>query len=429
MTPIALVIILTLGIGILFLSRNYAPLFMFIGVLYIPLGSVIVVGPADFTAVRILVVFAFIRIVSKQEYQLKFNKVDATILLWVCANILTGILLNRRDTTIFLRLGQSYDVIGSYFSFRFWLRTKDELVQFLNMAGVALLPMAFEMIYEQQKGMNLFYYLGGRFAPVVRDGQIRSNAAFAHAILAGTIGATSLGFYVPLLRMKDKKIKRVALAGMAASMIIAYTSSSSGPIMSLGFIIAGHLFWSLRFRMKAVVKAGIMALLGLEIIMESHVWYLIGRIDLTGSSTGWHRAELINSALVHINEWWLLGTDYTRHWMATGVSWSRLHTDITNHYILNGVNGGLVTMLLFIGLIRGAFSFVGKIVNAVWHCDRELEFLAWSLGVILFSHTVTFISVAYFDQTIYAFYFLLAMISSLYQYVSASYHHQALGNR
>jgi len=31
------------------------------------------------------------------------------------------------------------------------------------------------------------------------------------------------------------------------------------------------------------------------------------KIDLTGSSTGWHRAELIDSALRHFNEWWLVG--------------------------------------------------------------------------------------------------------------------------
>lgn len=417
MTPLALIAIIILGLCVIFLPRVYAPVMMFMGVLYMPLGCRIAFGPADFTAVRILVIFAFIRIICRQECKISLNKIDITIIFWVVANILTGILLNRRDTTIFLRLGQSYDVLGTYFAFRFWFRTKKEVIKCLTIIGFALLPMALEMIYEQNKGVNLFHHIGGRYSPDVRDGKIRSSAAFAHAILAGTVGATSLGFFIPLFLIVEKKNKWLALVGICSSLIITHMSSSSGPIMSLGFIIIGYMFWRLRYQMKAVVKAGIIILLVLEIMMDAHVWYLIGRIDLTGSSTGYHRAELINSALSHFKEWWLLGTDYTRHWMPTGVTWSYLHTDITNHYLINAVNGGLVTMLLFIKIITGSFSLIGQTIRMVWRNDPKLEILMWSLGVVLFSHTVTFVSVAYFDQTIYAFYFLIAVISSLHESV------------
>lgn len=421
MPPAALILILILGIGILFLHKTAAAMLMFIGALYIPLSSRVILGPADFTAVRILVLFSFTRVIARQEYKICLNRIDKTIILWMFSNILTGLLLDRQDTTIFLRLGQAYDVIGSYFSFRFWLRTKEDITKTFAMLGFAILPMAMEMVYEQVKIHNLFSYLGGiSERPGIRDGRIRSQAAFAHSILAGTIGATSLGFCIPLYRMNNKKMKISALAGMFACIVITFTSSSSGPIMSLFFIITGYFFWFRRYQMKSILRIGILSLIMLEIVMESHVWYLIGKIDLTGSSTGWHRAELINNAIEHLGEWWLLGTDFTRHWMPTGVSWNPRHTDITNHYLINGVNGGLVTMLLFIRLISCGFSYVGKMVNTMRTHDKEIGFLAWSLGVILFSHTVTFVSVAYFDQTIYAFYFLLAAISSLYSYVSSN---------
>lgn len=144
--------------------------------------------------------------------------------------------------------------------------------------------------------------------------------------------------------------------------------------------------------------------------MESHVWYLIARIDLTGSSTGYHRAQLITSAIEHLNEWWLVGTTYTRHWMATGVSWSNDHTDITNHYLLTGVNGGLPSMLLFISLIVIGFKNIGSALKRCNSISTQVQI--WAIGASLFSHTATFISIAYFDQTIIFFYLTLALASS-----------------
>ena len=79
----------------------------------------------------------------------------------------------------------------------------------------------------------------------------------------------------------------------------------------------------------------------LDLVMKAPAYYIIARADIIGGSTGWHRAALIDSAIRHLNEWWLIGTDYTRNWMVTGVSWSADNTDITNHYLYLGVLGGL----------------------------------------------------------------------------------------
>ena len=65
----------------------------------------------------------------------------------------------------------------------------------------------------------------------------------------------------------------------------------------------------------------------------------------------YHRAALIESAIKHLDEWWLAGTDYTRHWMPSGIPANENHTDLTNHYIAMGVMGGLLLLLLFIWLL------------------------------------------------------------------------------
>jgi hypothetical protein len=151
----------------------------------------------------------------------------------------------------------------------------------------------------------------------------------------------------------------------------------------------------------------------LNFIMKDPVYYLLARIDITGGSTGWHRAALIESAIKHSGDWWLGGTDYTRDWMPTGVTWSGNHTDITNHYIQMGVTGGMPLMLLFIGVLLVGFSTVGKALRLSRKAPVEHRFLLWTLGSILFGHVTTFFSVTYFDQSVVFLYFLLATISSL----------------
>jgi len=49
---------------------------------------------------------------------------------------------------------------------------------------------------------------------------------------------------------------------------------------------------------------------------ESPIWFLIGRLSAIIGGTGWARSELIDQAIKHFSEWWLLGTTYTAHWAA-----------------------------------------------------------------------------------------------------------------
>ena len=139
----------------------------------------------------------------------------------------------------------------------------------------------------------------------------------------------------------------------------------------------------------------------------------MARIDITGGSTGYFRAQLIRSALAHLGEWWLIGTDYTRHWMSSGIAANPDHTDITNYYIQMGVWGGLPLLFLFIGLLRTGFRRVGIALKQYEGDTTVHQFLAWTLGCILTGHAVTFMSISYFDQTFVFLCLVLACIGSL----------------
>ena len=96
------------------------------------------------------------------------------------------------------------------------------------------------------------------------------------------------------------------------------------------------------------------------------------------------------------------------------------HTDITNYYIGFGVVAGLPAMIILIMMLRVAFGWVGNLQGAeIGDADK---FSIWCLGCGLFSHAITSISVAYFDQSLIFFWLHLAIISSLYSDSLSSKH-------
>ncbi len=99
--------------------------------------------------------------------------------------------------------------------------------------------------------------------------------------------------------------------------------------------------------------------------------------------------------------------------MASGIDANLDHTDMTNFFIQMGVWGGLPLMLLFMGVLWVGFASVSKSLRLARNAPGSSQFLIWTLGSILFGHTITFMSISYFDQTIVFLCLVLACISSL----------------
>lgn len=413
MNSISLTLVLISGILIIVLPRKLALCILLFSVTLIPM-SAFTIGPASFYPVRILIFFGIIRTIFRGErLPGSLNKTDKVVILWALVMIFTRLVTPRLDTSVIARFGETYDIIGIYFLFRFLLRDMNDIqVVFKSVIGIFCV-LALFMFYEKATQHNLFSTLGGVPPwPQSRDGRIRCQGPFAHSILAGTVAATSTAWFIAMY-LQGGKLKVWGCIGFFASAVIVFLSSSSGPIMSLFLIIVGFIAWPLRNNMQSVRRWIFITLVLLHFIMEAPVWYLISKIDLTGSSTGWHRSELIDQAIRHFNDWWLSGVDYTRHWMPTGVTWSDRHSDITNQYIKTGVDGGFAAVMLFIWMIVSSFSIAGKTITNT----TKNRILVWSLGCTLFSHTITFLSVRYFDQSFTYFYLTLAMLGSTYGYM------------
>lgn len=392
------------SLALLFLPRRWAPLPLIVGACYMTRGQALELGVASLTVVRILVAVGFVRVLMRREWILGgFNALDWLIIVWGVWMVASVLFHAVPDSPLVLRVRDLYEAWGLYLLFRVFCRSREDILQLSLILALALVPIALAMIAEKITGMNSF----GRFGGVpewstVRNGVVRAQGPFAHSILAGSIGGVCLPLVIALWRDR----RALSALGVAACLGMVWASGSSGPILTVAAGLGIFALWPLRARMRLIRWSAAGLYLGLEFVMNRPAYFIISDVDLMGGSTSWYRAELIRSTFAHLDEWWLVGTDYTRHWMPSGVPASPTQTDITNHFIAMGVIGGLLLMALFIAIFVFAFRQVGRGVR-----DAEASgqaFTCWSVGAALFAHAVTCLSVSYYDHSVMFLYITLA---------------------
>ena len=412
MTLIGFAFIIINGIALLLLPRRWACLPLLVGSCYISQGQKIAVGPIHFSVIRSLILVGFVRGVLRRELTtLGLVGCDWAVLGWGTWLVAASVFHNPPGDTFVTYLGVAYNCVGIYLLIRSFCRSKEDAANFVFITCILLGPLSLEMMQEKVTGRNLFAVLGGVSEEVViRDGKLRAQGPFGHAILAGTVGASC----VPLMFGIWRSNPMAARLGVAAAMAMMWACTSSGPIMTfaLGAFAVG--LWPLRMYTRKLCMLAVVCYMVLDLVMKRPGYFILAKIDITGSSTGWHRAELIRSARQHLGEWWFAGTDYTRHWMPTGVYFSPNHADITNQYIQYGVYGGLFLISLFMLQLWLAFTYVGRMVNGARALDKDGAWFVWCLGSSLFAHAVTCISVSYYDQSSVFMFAALAVISSMY---------------
>jgi len=414
MSPLGATVISMLCILIMTLPKKYLSLPFFLTIYFLASGEMIEVGGFALFGHRIVLLFAALRMLThKDKYTAPLQNFE---LVFLAGFLWTAISIGIRLHSVNAMLNAGSAAFEGFITYLFARSSFDDAKQFKTAGiifGVLMLPLCILLIAERFTYHNYFSVFNGVSPiPTVRNGEIRASGAFGHAILAGTAAAVHLPM---VIRFYNEK-KVFTIIGSIAILGVVYASNSSGPIMTTLF---GGIALSLWFKKERISNYRtkfyiLLILLEIErfVVNGGHVWDYMARIDLTGSSTGWHRAHLITSWLNHFSEWWLLGTDHTRHWMGSGVSFNPNHTDLTNQFIALAVNGGLGPLCIFIFMIYRSFKNIGFCITNSSSTDNQLSF--WVLGTMLFAHVATFFSVGYFDKTMLVVYYLLGVISALY---------------
>ena len=395
-----------------FLPRRWALLPLLLTACYMTKNQGVVLGPFHFSAFRVMLLAELFRAVLRGErLNRRLNGLDCLLLAWAGWLLASSLFSEDAWQAAVYRLGIVYDVCGIYFLVCLFCQSLDDLLDLCKITAIVLVPVSVAMLSEKLTAFNFFSQLGGLDAvPYIRQGNVRASGPFAHAILAGTVGAVCL----PLTVLLWPRSRTISLAGTVACLVMVYASASSGPVMSTVAAASALLLWRFRQATSVVIWSLIFGLIALYFVMEDPPYYILARIDISGGSTGWYRARLIQSSIEHLSEWWIAGTDYTRHWMATGLISTPGQADITNHYLQNGVWGGVPLLLLFVVQLGTGFSYVGKTVRR-WSAlavPAPFVFVVWALGASLFAHAVTCVAVSYFDQSYIFLYMTLAAISA-----------------
>jgi hypothetical protein len=406
--PLGLLAVAVLGLCVLFLPRRWSVLPLLVMACFISSAQRVVIVGLNFDFIRIMVLFGVIRLIFHKEYiNFVWKPLDTAIVFWTMSSMFFYVLQQGNFATFINRLGFAFDAFGMYFLFRCLIRDWPDLDCILLGCIWLSISIAIFFLLENRTGRNLFSIFGG-VPPItdIREGRLRCQGAFSHAILAGCFWTLLMPLFAAYW-WKSANDKVFAITGLITSMIIVVCSASSTPIMGvLAAVIGGAMFWA-RSYMRIVRWSVFIILISLHMVMDQPVWHLVCRLSAVGGSTAWHRFVLIDGTIRHFGDWWFSGCSGQ-----TIVSWGVWAGDVTNQYILEGVRGGFLTMCLFMAVIVIAFREVGRLWRLQIRNPYRLA-MAWALGVSLFVHCMNFIGVAYFGQIWILWYLVLAMIGSL----------------
>lgn len=424
LTPFGMIALIVAVILIFLLPRNRILIVILCFLILIPQGQQFYFGGVHLYFYRIIVLVGLVKVFNARGsgkgkiLEGRWNSIDTAFLLYVLIRAIAYSLRYRTLGAVINQIALILDTFGVYFLLRSLLKEDEDIDRILVCLCYILTILAIEMLIEQTYKVNLFGYIGGSTALEIRNGSIRSYGPFRHALTAGnTAGAVLPAFFFLWFRNKHKGI---AVLGIVAATIMVITVHSSGPLIAIAAGIMALFFWPFRASMRKFRWAAALLLIALDIVMKAPVWFIVARINLTGSSSSYQRANLIDKFIRNFWDWWLIGSsDYG--------TWGWFLWDVQNQYVSVGLNGGLGALISYIAIIVYSFSIIGKARKCADNEQKEKSL--WALGASMFSYTVAFLGVNLFDQSQFIWFLLLAIISTYTFNMSKSEDTSVLLNR
>jgi hypothetical protein len=409
LNPAVAVVLLLTGVLICVLPQRKVIVPFLLSAILIPSDQVLVVGGLHFPLLRILISFGMIRIFlikGQGEWRVfsgGLNKLDKSLILLSVTTAVAGVLLFENTQALIYQFGELYTAFGTYFLLRCLIRDREDVVRVIRVLAFVVAVLGVVMTFEQLTGRNPYALLGGaraqyQAAEMLREGRVRAMGSFAQPILAGTFGAV----VVPLLLgiwLTEKRHRFTAAIGIVGATTMVIMSNSTTPLFGLMAGLLGLSLWPIRSMMRPIRWGIVLALVSLHMVMKGPVWSLITHFDISGSA--YHRYQLIDQTVRHFWQWWLIGTSNNANW-----GWDMW--DTANQYVAHAVTGGLPSLIFFIAIIVYGFKYVGQARQAA--TDKKQALFFWALGAALFTYTMLFFGISLWDQSVVAWYALLAFI-------------------
>lgn len=420
MQGVTLTIALVLSVLVIAVRPKYALVAYIIGLLWYPSFLAVTIGTLDILVGRFVVAVLLLRCYFDDGIRRKFtwNRLDTLVTLsmvvYVCAYLITQV--DPIAQTLEGRSGFLMDTWCAYFAARFIVTDRKSLISIIKCISIALVPLAILGVIESVTHWQPFaplwrfspWYGGLGFISEGRFGLARAVGPFSHAILFGGVFA----MYLPLiyyLRREKGEWRSLAYIISGIALLGALSSMSSGPWVMAILVVFCLVMEKHKNLLKPLFIFLVFSCIAIGIASNRPFYHVLASWANPLGGAGWHRARLIDVAIMKFDEWWLIGYgDKDPGW---GQYFGMGMTDVTNEYILNGVRYGILGVIALCAVLTKAFRGLISTYRRVTHPAHKS--LVWAFGSLLFSVAVAWMSVSFFGQLMTLVYCSIGMIGSL----------------
>jgi hypothetical protein len=374
------------------------------------------IGPAAMSAPRIVALFLLFRLLRQGRLRkANLGWVDFFVIVgWIWTTFATMI-ADADSSQVFQMIGRGFDTVIVYFAARLAIFSDDDMkFIMLPLAATAIIMcvagvMESMLIFTPYSVFNSYLSWDaasgdGQF----RLGFLRARASttvhiyfgIAMAVVAGLVWSFALYF----------QARFIGLIAVGAAFIAALSAMSSGPWLALGMLV---FFNSYALR-PSLIKPSLFMLLMMSVAMEllsnRHFYNLIDYLALN-SHTAWYRTRLLEVAVSHWQDFWLVGvgSNWPNYW-ALSID-ARSHIDVVNHFLIIGLYGGVPGIIMYI------LSHVIAIRRGVhaWRntSDIRRKRMIFGLGATLMALDVASMSVGLFGPPLLLSFILLGILVSI----------------
>jgi hypothetical protein len=420
MQGVTLTIALVLSVLVITLRPKYAFVAYIVGLLWYPAYLAVSIGTIDILVGRFVVAVLLLRCYFDDRIRCKFTWCRLDTLVTLSMVVYVGAYLITQTEgiaqTLENRSGFVMDTWCGYMAARFIVTDRTKLISIIKCVSIAMVPLAILGVIESVTGWQPFAPLA-RFSPWfmglgrvsrARFGFARALGPFSMAIMFGGVFA----MFMPLiyyLRHEKGQWRSLAYVIFAIALLGALSSMSSGPWVMVIVVIFCLVMERYKQWARPLFIFFVISCISIGIISNRPFYHVMASWANPLGGAGWHRAKLIDLAIEHFDEWWVIGYgDKDPGWgpqLGMGI------TDITNEYILKGVRYGILGVIALCAVLAKAFRCLISTYRRM--TNPAMKSLCWAFGSLLFSVAVAWMSVSFFGQLATLLYCSLGMVGSI----------------
>lgn len=423
MANVTLIVAIIFCILVLCLRPSQALVAYVASMLFYPSYLVVQLGVLDISVSRIVVTLLLLRCLVDNRIKNRFNwsRLDIWVTLSISVSCLIPLFASYLPVAKVLenRSGFLMDTYFAYMAARFCITDNAARINFIKLLSILLIPLSLIGIIESCTGWQPYFSLM-KYCPWgvsvninPRVNFFRAIGPFGHPIMFGA----SFVIFLPMffcLRHEGGYWRKLAYIFSGFAIIGAMSSMSSGVWVMVVLVIGCSIMEHFKHFVKPLIIFFIISCVLVGIISNRPFYHVIASYANPLGGTSWHRAKLIDLAIEHFGEWWLLGYGgRDPGWgLSLGMSW----TDVTNHYIIIAIQDGIWGLIAFCGVLLVSLVDIRKSYGNI--NNYKMKSWYWAMGSMIVVLIITFNSCAFFGQTNTLYYCALGITGSLPNMIS-----------